>query len=114
MNMTPVEIVQRQLEAYNARDLAAFVAMYSDDIRIFRMPASEPAISGKADFSAFYAEKRFNLPDLHAELLGRIATGNKVVDHERIRGISANLVEAIAVYQVGTGRIETVWFFAPQ
>ena len=112
--MTPVEIVQRQLEAYNARDLAAFVAMYADDIRIYRMPATEPAISGKAALSEFYAGKRFNLPALHAELLGRIATGNKVVDHERIRGIAEGLVEAVAVYQVGAAQIEQVWFYAPQ
>jgi hypothetical protein len=112
--MTPVEIVQRQLDAYNARDLAAFVALYSDDIRIYRMPATEPAISGKAALAAFYSGKRFNVPELHAELLGRIATGNKVVDHERIRGISDGLVEAVAVYQVGAERIEQVWFYPPE
>ena len=112
--MSPVEVVQRQLDAYNARDLAAFVATYSDDIRIFRMPSSEPALSGKEQLAEFYATKRFNVPALHAELLGRIATGNKVVDHERIRGIADKLVEAVAVYQVRDERIETVWFFAPQ
>ena len=112
--MSPVEVVQRQLDAYNARDLAAFVATYSDDVRIFRMPSTEPALSGKEQLSDFYATKRFNVPALHAELLGRIATGNKVVDHERIRGIADNLVEAVAVYQVRDERIETVWFFAPQ
>jgi hypothetical protein len=111
--MTPVEIVQRQLDAYNARDLAAFVALYSDDIRIYRMPATEPAISGKAALAAFYSSKRFNVAELHAELLGRIATGNKVVDHERIRGIAEGLVEAVAVYQVGAAQIEQVWFYAP-
>ncbi len=112
--MSPVEVVQRQLDAYNARDLAAFVATYSDDIRIFRMPSAEPALSGKEQLAEFYATKRFNVPALHAELLGRIATGNKVVDHERIRGIADKLVEAVAVYQVRDDRIETVWFFAPQ
>jgi hypothetical protein len=112
--MTPVEIVQRQLDAYNARDLEAFVAMYAEDVRVYRLPATEPALIGKAALSAHYANKRFNLPDLHAELLGRIATGNKVVDHERIRGIAEGLVEGIAVYQVGATQIEQVWFYAPQ
>jgi len=112
--MSPVEVVQRQLDAYNARDLAAFVATYSDDIRIFRMPSTEPALAGKEALAEFYASKRFNVPALHAELLGRIATGNKVVDHERIRGIADHLVEAVAVYQVHDGKIDTVWFFAPQ
>ena len=37
--MNPVDIVQEQLEAYNARDLDRFAATYSETIRIFRMPA---------------------------------------------------------------------------
>ena len=41
--IVPALIVQAQLDAYNARDLERFAATYSDDIRIWRMPASEPA-----------------------------------------------------------------------
>lgn len=112
--MTPVEIVQRQLDAYNAHDLAGFVAMYAEDIKVYRMPSTEPALSGKAQFAEFYGTKRFTVPALHADLLGRIATGNKVVDHERIVGISDKVVEAVAVYRVGPELIEAVWFFAPE
>ena len=46
--MDIAEIVQRQVDAYNAHDLDRFVATYADSIRIFRMPSTEPAISGKA------------------------------------------------------------------
>ena len=112
--MTPVEIVQRQLDAYNAHDLAGFVAMYAQDIKVYRMPNTEPALSGIVQFAEYYGTKRFNVPELHAELLGRLATGNKVVDHERIVGISDKVVEAIAVYQVGPEKIEAVWFHAPE
>ena len=55
-------VVQRQLDAYNAHDLAAFVAAYSDAVQIFRMPATQPAITGKAQLAAFYATHRFNVP----------------------------------------------------
>ena len=37
--------------------------------------------------------------------------GNKVVDHERIAGLRADVVEAIAVYEVEGGLIQKVWFF---
>ena len=37
--------------------------------------------------------------------------GNKVVDHERIVGLGAEVVEAIAVYEVEDGLIKNVWFF---
>jgi hypothetical protein len=103
--------VQRQLEAYNARDLERFVAEYADDVRVFRPPGAEPVLSGKAEFAAHYAANRFNLPKLHAEVVSRIVSGNKVVDHERITGLQERTVEAIAVYEVVDERIRTVWFF---
>ena len=102
--------VQRQLEAYNDHDLERFVAEYADDVKVFRPPNPEPVLSGKAAFAAHYAKNRFTLPDLHADLLNRIVSGNKVVDHERITGV-AGMSAAIAVYEVLDGKIRTVWFF---
>ena len=103
--------VQRQLEAYNARDLARFVAEYADDVQVFRPPGPEPVLSGKPAFAAHYASKRFNRPDLHATVVQRIVAGNKVVDHERIAGLEPAIVEAIAVYEVKGELIARVWFF---
>jgi len=109
--MNPVDPVQRQLEAYNAHDLERFVAQYADDIRVFRPPASEPVLAGKQAFAKHYADNRFALPDLHAEVVNRMVAGNTVVDHERITGLQAGVVEAVAVYDVSDGLIRTVWFF---
>ncbi len=96
--------------AYNARDLERFVVEYTDDVRVFRPPGTEPVLSGKAEFAAHYAANRFNLPKLHADVVNRIVSGNKVVDHERITGVQERPVEAIAVYEVVDERIRTVWF----
>ena len=112
--MTPETPVQLQLEAYNAHDLERFVAQYADDVRVYRPPQVDPVLSGKTAFAAHYATNRFNRPALHAEVVCRIVSGNKVVDHERIAGLEDGLVEAIAVYEVIDGRIRTVWFFSPR
>ena len=109
--MSPEGPVQRQLEAYNARDLERFIAEYTEDVRVFRLPGTEPVLVGKAAFSAHYAKNRFTLPLLHAEVVNRIVAGNKVVDHERITGLEAAEVEAIAVYEIEDDRIRTAWFF---
>jgi len=109
--MNPADPVQRQLEAYNARDLARFVAEYSDDVQVFRPPSAEPVLAGKAAFAAHYASRRFNLPGLHATVVARIVSGNTVVDHEHVAGLQDGIVEAVAVYRVVDGRITTVWFF---
>jgi hypothetical protein len=108
-----VEVVQRQVEAYNRRDLDAFLATYSETIRVYRMPAAEPALAGKAAFGEFYRTRRFNLPELHAQIVQRIAIGNKVIDHERVSGIEDRPIEMIAAYEVSKGLIDCVWFFKP-
>ena len=108
--MNPVDPVQRQLEAYNAHDLEAFVAQYSEDIKVYRLPADQPVTVGKAAFAEHYRKNRFNIPTLHAEVVSRIAVGNKVIDHELVTGIAAQPVHAAAIYEVNEGLITTVWF----
>ena len=103
--------VQRQLDAYNDHDLERFIAEYAEDVAVFRPPATTPALSGKAAFAKHYADNRFNLPNLRAEVINRMVCGDKIVDHERITGLADHVIEAIAVYQVVDGRIRTVWFF---
>jgi hypothetical protein len=109
--VSAVEVVQRQVEAYNARDLDRFVSSYSETIAIFRMPSTEPIISGKVELAKFYSTQRFNLPGLRAEIVNRIALGNKVIDHERIWGVRDTPLEIAAVYEVVGELIERVWFF---
>jgi hypothetical protein len=109
--MNPVGPVQRQLDAYNARDLDAFVAEYADDVQFFKPPAAQPVIKGKKAMAAHYAANRFNRTGLHAELVNRMVFGNKVVDHERITGLSPNPVDAAVVFEVRDGLIVRVWFF---
>ncbi|MDT3275988.1 nuclear transport factor 2 family protein [Shewanella sp. SP2S2-4] len=105
-------LVQAQLEAYNQRDLVTFVAQFSDDVCIYRPPATAPVIQGKAAFSDFYQNERFNLPNLHAEIVSRMVVGNKVVDHERISGIRDEPFEVMVVFEVNDGLIQTMWSFA--
>ena len=109
--MSAVAAVQRQLEAYNARDLGRFLAEFADDVRVYRPPAAEPAISGKSAFAAFYATERFNRPALRAEVLSRMVLGNSVVDHERITGVRDEPFEVIVAYRVVDGRIAALWTF---
>ena len=109
--MNSADLVQRQLDAYNVRDLRAFVACYSEDVQLFRPPAAEPVMSGRAALAAYYSEHRFQLPALHAELINRMVLGNKVVDHERVSGVREQPFEAAVVYEVDAGHIRRVWFF---
>lgn len=109
--MRPEAPVQRQLAAYNDRDLERFVAEYRDDVRVYRAPSGTPILDGKAAFAAHYAAHRFNLPGLHADVVDRMIVGDKVVDHERVFGVREQPFDAVVVYEVADGLITTVWFF---
>lgn len=108
----PVAVVQAQLDAYNDHDVERFAACYAEDVEVFRPPAAEPAIRGRAALADYYARNRFNIPALHAELVGRLAFGNKVVDQERITGLEPPMPPVGAVYEVLDGKIRRVWFFS--
>jgi hypothetical protein len=110
-NPTAEAIVQKQLEAYNARDLDAFVATYTEDVQLFDLP-DKLVTSGRAELRERYA-RRFADPLLHATIVNRIVLGDTVVDHERLRRGSPEgpgTLEAIAVYHVRDGKIAKVWF----
>ncbi len=107
-----IAVVDRQLAAYNARDLEAFAACFSEDIEVWRPPAPEPAIRGQAAFREFYARERFSRPGLHAEILGRIVMGTKVFDHERIHGVREAPFEMTVAYEIEGGIIRRLYGFA--
>lgn len=112
MPADPVAVVERQLAAYNAHDLGAFVACYAEDVRIWRPPTTEPVLEGRDALAQFYRTKRFCLPQLRAELATRIVLGDRVIDHERVHGLAEGKVtEVLAVFQVKVGLIADVWFF---
>ena len=112
--MSPVEVVQRQVEAYNAHDLDAFAATYADTIQMVRLPATEPAIKNKAELREFYGTNRFMAPNLRAEVLNRMVLGNKVIDHERIMGLANSPFECVVIYEVENDLIQRVWSIWPQ
>ena len=108
---SPEAVVQTQLEAYNARNLEAFLATYAEDAELTDLPGGVFA-RGHVDMRERYT-KTFADPTLHAEIVKRIVVGNTVVDHERVRrrfpeGLGT--LDAIAIYAVETGRITRVWF----
>jgi putative hydrolase of HD superfamily len=107
----PETVVQAQLEAYNARDLDAFLGTYAEDAELFEHP-SKLLASGMAQLRERYMA-RFADPTLHAVVLKRIVLGNFVIDHERVRRMfpgGSGTLDAVATYEVQGDRITRVWF----
>jgi hypothetical protein len=106
----PEDVVQAQLDAYNARDLNAFLATYAPDAQLFEHP-SKLLASGLDQLRERYAA-RFAEPNLHAQVMKRIVMGSTVVDHELVTRTfpeGTGSLEAIAIYEVQGSLITRVW-----
>ncbi|MDR7151268.1 hypothetical protein J2W49_003241 [Hydrogenophaga palleronii] len=101
-----INVVQAQLEAYNARNLEGWLSTYSEDAEQFLLHAGSLA-RGQAAIRQ-RMEERFKDPALHAKLLHRTCMESVVVDHELVtrtfpEGLAT--VEMICVYEVQAGKI---------
>ena len=107
---TPPDIVQQQVNAYNARDLEAFIATYSPDIKLYTYP-DKLENTGHEEMRKTYGELFKRAPKLHCEIINRIAQGNFVIDHERVTGLpNGRIINAVAIYEVRDNLIQRVWF----
>jgi hypothetical protein len=109
----PEIVVQRQLDAFNSRDVDALLSVYAEDAQLFDHP-SKLLASGSAELRQRYTV-RFEEPNLHAVLLNRIVAGAIVVDHEKVTRTfpeGACEVELVMIYEVKEGRIAKAWSIA--
>lgn len=105
---TPEQVVQRQIVAYNSRNIDAFMATYSDDIQVFRQP-DEMLYDGQEAMRARYAKMFEDTPDLYCEIVNRMTIGEFVIDKEQVIK-NGKIIHAVAVYHVKGNKIDKVWF----
>ncbi|MCF3641534.1 nuclear transport factor 2 family protein [Rhizobium sp. TRM95111] len=103
--------VRMQLDAYNARDIDAFMRWWAEDCEYYAFPATLLA-RGAAEVRARHVE-RFREPNLFGRLLSRAVVGNLVVDHETVTRTfpeGPGEVDVICLYEIEAGRIARAWF----
>ncbi|QSB05617.1 nuclear transport factor 2 family protein [Natronoglycomyces albus] len=108
----PAQLADRQLDAYNRRELEAFIDCYAEDVRVFAFPSGEELTDRSGDaFRKRYGDLFAANPNLHAELINRVVHGDVVIDHEHVTGLADGSEKyAVAMYEVGQDFIEKVWF----
>jgi hypothetical protein len=112
---SPEVVVQRQLDAYNAKSIDAWLATYAPDAKQYEHPAKLVA-SGHDEMRVRIAA-RLSEPNIHAKLIRRSVMGNVVIDHEDVARTfpeGPGNVELICIYVVEHGLIQTASFiFGP-
>lgn len=101
-------IVQRNLDAYNARDIDAFMKDYADDVKLYAYP-NTLRTEGKEAMRKSYASWFEQTKDLRAFIKKRIVIGNKVIDEEQVTA-NGQIFNAVAIYEVENGKITKVTF----
>ena len=106
----PVDLVQQQLNAYNAHDLDAFLEPYADDVEIYST-SGKLIMKGKEQMRKEY-QFVTSTPHLYCRLINRIAYGNTVIDHEEIwtSPEPVRLRYGVAVYVIEGQKINRVYF----
>ena len=105
---TPEDLAQRQLNAYNFRNIDAFLEPYHDEVEVYDFP-DKLIYKGKEAMRIGYTQMFENVSNLHCELVNRIVEGNVVIDQELVQ-YGEEMIKATAIYHIEEGKIKKVYF----
>ena len=109
--MNSENIVQKQVDAYNARNIADFIACHAPDVELYRYSENTPYSTGRENLKNVYQDVFENSPNLHAEIINRMVMGNTVIDHEKVTGRKGvDVSTIIAIYEIEDGLIAKARF----
>lgn len=105
-----VQAFQVQFDAYNRRDLEAFLSVYAPGIRTYNLP-DELLLEGLEQMRGAYGRLFTAAPNLHARMSNCMVQGNYIIAHEHVTGRpDGSAIDAIVIYEVRDGKIRNVWF----
>ncbi len=102
-------LVQRQLNAYNAGNIDAFLEPYAEDVALYNFPDTLVS-KGKESMRKDYGDMFKQFPNLHCEIKERIIQGHFIIDKESVSGFGKNKLEATVIYQIDNNKISKVYF----
>lgn len=108
---TPERVVQRQLDAYNAKDLEAWLATYASNAEQYELHGA--LLAAGHEQMRLRMAARFTEPNLHAQLLSRVVMGQVVIDHELITRTfpeGPGTVEMLCIYDIHGAFIQKATF----
>jgi hypothetical protein len=109
--LEPVQLIQLQLDAYNSKNITAWLSCYHQDA--VQLDFHGTVLARGHDEMQQRISLRFSEPDLHAKLLNRMVMGDWVIDHELIQcnfPQGRGQVELLCSYQVKQGLIVKALF----
>ncbi|MFN3607484.1 MAG: SgcJ/EcaC family oxidoreductase [Hyphomonas sp.] len=104
------DLIQRQLDAYNAQDIASFLACYADDADLANLNGGVNQ-KGLDAIRKRHEDLFAQFPKNRAKLVNRIDLGTTVIDHEAVeRSPGGETFEVAAIYTIRDAKIVRVDF----
>lgn len=105
--MTPEQVVQKQLESYNNRDISGFMSVVDEDVIMVDFATGQVTLEGSGACKKVYTALFEASPKLHSKILTRTVFDNKVIDHEYITGRKGSdiPIELVLIYEVNHEKI---------
>jgi len=103
-------IAQKQMQTYNARDIDAYAALFSDDVKVYDFP-KKLRYQGKDKLIERYGNFLKKTPELYSFIEKRIVSGNTIIDQEKViykKGGTPK--EFIVMYIVKNKKIVEVYY----
>ena len=111
-NEQMLSLAQRQLDAYNLRDLNIFCDCYHVEVEVRKIVNNTLVSKGIDDFRTSYKNFFETNINLNCLLKSRIVVNDLVIDEEIVSGIVSRpgLIHAVAIYGFRDNLIDRVWF----
>ena len=105
----PEAVVQRFVDAANARDADAMAALVAPDAVFARFPSGQIIAEGRDRIRKHYSGLRSLPPGFHITVQPRIVEGQIVIDQEHFPGLPGERTQASWMYLVRDGLIQKAW-----
>lgn len=107
-SLSPLDVVNARMEAYNNHDIDAFIKVYSDDIQIYTYPNVAIGKKGKAHLRSIF-EPMFSEGLVSVKIHEQISQGGYVINHETVTYAGKD-TKYVSIYEVENGLITNVQF----
>ena len=107
---TPRELVNDQLNVYNAHDIDGYCALFASDATISDLVTGQMICDGIDEIRAVYTKRFADHPELRAVVHQRMEGADFAIDKETVFGMPPGPLQIMAIYEVRDGLIRSLRF----
>ena len=107
---SPRDVVNRQLEVYNAHDIEGYCALFAPEATISDLVTGQMICNGLDEIRRVYTARFAENPKLHCVVHQRLEGPTHAIDKETVHGLPAGPLHIMAIYEVREGLIRSLRF----